>query len=75
MVNVKRKSLEKEPFSAYLRSVRNLHTMSISEHLPENYNEFIDEFEKCFNVLNVNYQMSMTLKVHIVIHHYGYFSI
>ena len=59
-------------FTNYLRSVRHLHEMSVNKDLGD-FNPVIDEFEENFFNLFRNYQVSMTLKVHIVVHHYKFY--
>ena len=46
--------------------------MSVSKHLGD-FDTVIDEFEEKFFNLFAKYQLSMTLKVHVVIHHYKFY--
>ncbi len=57
----------------YTRDLLENINMSIGDHIPENYNDFIMEFKTCFLVMNVNHNLTMTQKNHIVIHHYEYY--
>ena len=61
-----------EDFTNFLRSIRHLHVMSVSKDLGD-YKTVITNFEEHFFNLFHKYQLAMTLKVHIVLHHYQYY--
>ena len=61
--------VEASPFFNYLRSIRNLHRICTAREL-ENYNLAIRDFKCNFDHLYNNFGLNMTLKVHIIFHHY-----
>ena len=54
-----------EDFTRFLRSIRNLHVMSVSKQLGD-YTTVINEFEEHFYNLFHKYNLNMSLKVHVV---------
>ena len=63
---------EASPFITYMRSIRELHRMCItSDFENEDYILIILKFENDFNYLYDMFGLNMTLKIHIIIHHYA----
>ena len=61
------------PLVDFLRSTSKLHKMCIEDTLRENYQETLDEFEEAFKTVYELFHMNMTLKIHVIIHHYADF--
>ena len=61
------------PLVNFLRISSKLHTMCIEDTLRENYQETLDEFEDVFETVYELFEMNMTLKIHVIIHHYADF--
>ena len=59
------------PFVEYIQSIKELHNMCISEEFNENYDTIIDEFKCKFDKLYDNFNLPMTLKIHITVDHYS----
>jgi len=57
----------------YLRSLRDLHSMCMAKHLPDNFRDVIDDFRRKFFYLHQNFNLSMTLKIHVILDHYSYY--
>lgn len=47
--------------------------MCVEEELRENFQEVLDEFEENFETVYELFEMNMTLKMHVIIHHYADF--
>ena len=63
-----------EQFTNYLRSIRELHTVCTSKKLNlQKAKMVIDDFSQHFYNLYTEFNLSLTLKCHIIIHHYLYF--
>ena len=62
---------EAEPFLNYLRSIKELHSATVSKDFSlERCESAVFNFEINFWYLHDMYQLSMTLKVHVIIDHY-----
>ena len=60
-----------EPFLNYLRSIKELHSATVSKDFSlERCESAVFNFEINFWYLHDMYQLSMTLKVHVIIDHY-----
>ena len=59
-----------EDFIKYLQSIQDLHIMCIEEKLPSDFRETLAKFKDCFNKLYNNFHLNMTLKIHVIFHHY-----
>ena len=59
-----------EDFIKYLQSIQDLHIMCIEEKLPSDFRETLTKFKDCFNKLYDNFNLNMTLKIHVIFHHY-----
>ena len=59
------------PFIEYLQSIKEVHKMSISDKFDENYQVLIDEFKSKFDILYDKFKINMTLKVHVIVDHFG----
>ena len=57
----------------YLRAMRELHRMSVKKEYSEDHQSYIDKFEECFRVVFRLGLVNFTTKVHIIIHHFGYY--
>ena len=44
--------------------------MCIEEKLPSDFRETLTKFKDCFNKLYDNFHLNMTLKIHVIFHHY-----
>ena len=65
---------EANPIFTYIRSIRELHSLCTSRTIDE-YQQALGNFKKNFEFLFYNFDLNMTLKTHIVYHHYeDYFS-
>ena len=63
--------VEAEPFLNYIRSIKELHSATVSKDFSLERCESADfNFEINFWYLHDMYQLSMTLKVHVIIDHY-----
>ena len=63
--------VEAEPFLNYLRSIKELHSATVSkDFILERCESAVFNFETNFWYLHDMYQLSMTLKVHVIIDHY-----
>ena len=54
------------PFIEYLQSLKEVHEMCISEDFDPNYDILLSEFKCKFDVLYEKFQLSMTLKIHVI---------
>ena len=61
------------PFIEYLQSLKEVHEMCISEDFDPNYDILLSEFKCKFDVLYEKFQLPMTLKIHVIVDHYGDF--
>ena len=59
------------PLIEFLQSIKEVHQMCISEKFDENYQVFIDEFKCKFDTLYDKLKINMTLKIHVIVDHYG----
>ena len=67
---------EAEHFISYMRSIRELHRICIADELDPDFNLVIQNVQENFDYLYENFGLNMTLKTHVILHHYGfYFSI
>ena len=57
----------------YLRSMRELHRMAVRKEYSQDHQTFINHFEECFRVVFNLGLVNFTTKVHIIIHHMGYY--
>ena len=57
----------------YLRSMRELHRMVIKKEYSPDHQNYIDNFEECFKVVFDLGLVNFTTKVHICLHHMGYY--
>ena len=60
---------EGSPFISFLRSIRSLHEVCTARELKE-YNTVLSDFQVDFEYLYKNFKLNMSLKTHIVLHHY-----
>ena len=60
-------------FTDYMRSIRSVHQMCVAKNLDPNYSEIIHDFSQKFYSMFMEYGLSMTLKIHVIIHHYKYY--
>ena len=59
------------PFIEYLQSIKEVHKMCISDKFDENYQVLIDEFKSKFDTIYGKFKVNMTLKIHVIVDHYG----
>ena len=59
------------PFIEYLQSIKEVHKMCIADVLDENYEILINEFKCKFYKLHDDFKLPMTLKIHVIVDHYG----
>ena len=57
----------------YLRSMRELHRMVVKKDYSPDHQTYIDKFEECFKVVRATGLVNFTTKVHIILHHMGYY--
>ena len=57
----------------YLRSMRELHRMTVKKEYSPDHQSYIDKFEECFRVVFDLGLVNFTTKVHIIVHHMGYY--
>lgn len=57
-------------FINYFRAIRNLHELCVSEELGDFYN-VLHDFKVNFEFLNEEFLLPMTLKIHVILHHYS----
>ena len=62
--------LHLHPFVEYLKTIKNVHLLSTAKTLPENYKNILADFRKKFDYLYYNFNLSMTLKIHVIYHHF-----
>ena len=60
---------EASPFLSYLRSIRSLHELCTSRDL-QDQDLILFDFAVNFEYLFENFNLNMTLKVHIILQHY-----
>ena len=58
------------PFITFLRSISNLHLLCTGRDI-DNHRIIINDFTTNFDYLYENFNMNMTLKIHIILHHYS----
>ena len=56
-------------FITYLRSLRNLHELCVAEQLGD-YEAVLYDFQTNFDYLYEEFNLPMTLKIHVIVHHY-----
>ena len=61
---------EASDFVTFLRSIREVHVLCTEDSLDPNFPQILEKFERNFNCLYDVYKLNMTLKIHIIIHHY-----
>ena len=54
----------------YLRNLRELHRVCLENEIDPDYKLILDDFENNFNHLYENIELNMTLKVHVILHHF-----
>ena len=54
----------------YLRNLRELHMVCLENEIDPDYILILDDFENNFNHLYENIELNMTLKVHVILHHF-----
>ena len=59
------------PFIEYLQIIKELHMMCISEKFNENYDTIINEFKCKFFKVYENFNLPLTLKIHVIVDHYA----
>ena len=57
-------------FINYFRAIRNLHELCVSEELGD-FNNVLHDFKVNFEFLNEEFLLPMTLKIHVILHHYS----
>ena len=62
-----------QEFTSYLRSLRELHKLCTEKTLPSNYRVILEVFENKFYGLFMEYGLSMTLKIHVILEHYAHY--
>ena len=61
-------------FTEYFRTIREVHKVCTSKVLDKmEAKQVVKNYENSFYHLYMEYNLSMTLKCHIIIHHYPYF--
>ena len=58
------------PLIDFLRNTSKLHKMCVEENLREDYKQVLGEFKNSFELCYELFNMNMTLKLHVIIHHY-----
>ena len=64
---------EAEHFVSYMRSIRELHRICLAEDLDQDFPSIIQNVQENFDYLFQNFSLNMTLKVHVILHHYSYY--
>ena len=59
------------PFINYFMSISNLHKMCTEDKLNENFRETIQNFRECFEVVHELFDISETLRIHVILDHYS----
>ena len=59
------------PFINYFMGISNLHKMCTEDKLNENFRETIQNFRECFEVVHELFDVSETLKIHVILNHYS----
>ena len=54
----------------YLKNLRELHRVCLENEIDPDYKLILDDFENNFNHLYENIELNMTLKVHVILHHF-----
>ena len=57
-------------FVSYLRSLRTLHELCVAENLGD-YENILFDFKTNFDFLHEEFNLPMTLKIHVIIDHYS----
>ena len=58
------------PFISYLRSLRNVHELCVAEELGD-YEAVLFDFKTNFDFLFEEFNLPMTLKIHVILDHYS----
>ena len=65
---------EGAPFVSFIRAIRELHSVCITSDFREvDWKNALFHFEENFFFLYEHYELNMTLKIHIIIHHYPFY--
>ena len=65
-----------EPFIVYFKSLRELDRVCVTSHFEkEDWEQKLYDFEQNFFYLYECFNLNMTLKVHVIIHHYRWYFI
>ena len=60
----------------YLRNLREIHRVCLEKSIDPDYQLILNDFERNFDYLYDNIDLNMTLKVHVILHHFSqYFDI
>ena len=60
----------------YLRNLREIHRVCLEKQIDPDYQLIIDDFERNFDFLYDNFELNMTMKVHVILHHFSqYFAL
>ena len=55
----------------YLRNLREIHRVCLEKDIDPDYQLILDDFERNFDYLYDNIELNMTLKVHVILHHFS----
>ena len=58
-------------FISYLKSIKEVHRICLGNEVDPEYRKILNNFENCFNCVFDLFQLNMTLKIHVIIHHYA----
>ena len=58
-------------FISYFRSLKEVHRICLAQEIDPEYRKIITDFENIFNLMYDTFQLNMTLKIHVIIHHYA----
>ena len=55
---------------SYLKNLREIHRVCLAKEIDPDYEVILANFEDNFNYLYDNFDLNMTYKVHVIIHHF-----
>ena len=60
----------------YLRNLREVHRICLAKEIDFDYQLILDDYERNFDYLYDNFGLNMTMKVHVIVHHFSqYFAL
>ena len=62
-----------EHFISYLRSLRELHRICLDKELDTDFALVLNDYETNFDYLYTHFGLNMTLKCHVILHHYEFY--